>query len=154
MLTEKTWLLYLCIKEPLIWSIIKHRRRSPSFNTYFWQKSSFNTITGSTIHPHAFWTDKANRFGADYSKSVIIPDYSYIDPRKPYIRPEEHQIIKNSEYKLRRGFEKYIELYKKALTELHVDRNQLLCKYSTLQYYHEELGITHLKPLTTTQSKK
>lgn len=96
-------------------------------------------------HPHVFWTDKKNRCGIDYSKSVIIPDDTYIDSRIPHIRDNEHEVIKNNHYKIISGFEKYIQSYIKALDELHIDRKKLLCKYSTLQYFHKELGIDHNK---------
>lgn len=92
-------------------------------------------------HKHVLWTDKANKCGVDYSKAIIITDSKYIDSKKPYIRPNEHKALMGKEYILKSGFEKYIENYKKALTEMHIERNEKLCKFSTLQYYHKELGI-------------
>ncbi|WP_010243752.1 type III toxin-antitoxin system TenpIN family toxin [Acetivibrio cellulolyticus] len=93
-------------------------------------------------HPNALWTNKQNHCGADYSKAVLIPDDSYIDSRNPYIRPEEHRVLIQKEHQLKIGFDKYINEYKKALKDIHIDRNKLICKYSTLQYYHKELNIT------------
>lgn len=92
-------------------------------------------------HNYALWTDKENHCGADYSKAVIIPDETYIDDKNPYIRPDEHNALKGKEYLLRTGFEKYIEKYKKALIRIDIDRNKIMCQYSTLQYFHKELGI-------------
>ena len=92
-------------------------------------------------HRYALWTDKANKCGVDYTKAVIIPDNKYIDDKNPYIRPDEYKALLGKDYILKNGFEKYIEDYKDALKKLHIERNKKLCQYSTLQYYHKELGI-------------
>lgn len=62
-------------------------------------------------HPHVLWTDKANHCGVDFSKAVVIKD------------------------------ETYIESYKKAKKDLSKPVNQNLVKYSTLQYFEEEIGL-------------
>lgn len=92
-------------------------------------------------HKYALWTDKKNKCGADYSKAVLINDEKYIDSKNPYIRPDEHSVLKGKEYLLKSGFEKYIEKYKKALSRIDIERNKKMCQYSTLQYFHEELNI-------------
>ena len=93
-------------------------------------------------HKYALFTDKENNCGADYSKAVIIPDETYIDESKsPHIRDNEFNVLKGKEYRLKVGFERYIEKYKKALEHLDIKRNQKMCQYSTLQYFHKELGI-------------
>jgi protein AbiQ len=92
-------------------------------------------------HNNALWTNKPNKCGVDYSKAVIIPDASYIDGKAPHIRPDEFKALLGKDYLLKTGFEKYIEDYKEAYKNQHIDRNRTLCKYSTLQYYHKEIGI-------------
>lgn len=99
------------------------------------------SLRSGISHKHALWTDKANKCGVDYSKAVIIPDSKYVDSKKPHIRANEFKALLGKEYILKKGFEKYIEEYKKALMESHIERNRNLCKYSTLQYYHKELRI-------------
>lgn len=98
-------------------------------------------LRSNISHNHVLWTDKKNRCGVDYSKAVIIPDQSYIDSRQPHIRENEHRALKGKEYLLKTGFEKYIKEYKEALNEQHIQRNKILCNYSTLQYYHREIGL-------------
>lgn len=95
-------------------------------------------------HPNVFWTDKPKKCGVDYSKAVPIKDVKYVDSRKPYLRSNEHKALIGKEYLIQKGFEKYIQKYGKALSAYHVDRNRELCQKSTLQYFHEELGIKEL----------
>ena len=90
-------------------------------------------------HNHAFFTDKANRCGADYSKTVVITDPAYIGSKKPHIRENEFKELRKSEYEIKKGLKKYINNYKKASSNLNIDRNRMLCQYSTLQYFEEYL---------------
>lgn len=92
-------------------------------------------------HNHQFPTDKANNCGVDYSKAVIIDDMKYIDTKTPYIRPNEYKTLIGKEYLLRKGMEKYINDYIKAKNKSHIKANQDLCRYSTLQNYHIEIGL-------------
>lgn len=94
-------------------------------------------------HPHAFWTDKTNNCGLDFSKAVIINDKNkYIDfITKVLIRTKEFQAIKGKDHIITSKMKAYIKLYKKAYKSQNIKRNALLCKYSTLQYFHKELGI-------------
>ena len=39
-------------------------------------------LRSNIAHPHAFFTDKKNKCGVDYSKAVIITDTSYVDNTK------------------------------------------------------------------------
>lgn len=100
-------------------------------------------LRSNIIHKHAFWTNKKEKCGLDYSKTIIITDPKYIDNlRKPYIRDDEHKALLGKEYEVAKGMMKYIKKYKKALKRLDIERNKTLCKYSTLQYFHKELKIT------------
>lgn len=91
-------------------------------------------------HPHAFFTDKKNRCGADYSKAVPITDED-ISLEKPYIRPNEHQKLIGKEYKIKNGLKKYIQSYKDALLDIKYEHREQILAYSSLQYFHEELKI-------------
>lgn len=93
-------------------------------------------------HKYALWTDKPNHCGVDYSKAVLIPVAKYIDDTNPYVRPNEHSALKGKEFLLQKGFESYIEKYKKALKKRHIKACNDMCSFSTLQYYHTELGIS------------
>ena len=88
-------------------------------------------------HPHAFWTDKENRCGLDYSKSVVIEDVCYIDTeRKPHIRENEHRALIGKEREVKNGLLKYINDYKQAKGSPH-KRLKRLVEYSTLQYFEK-----------------
>ena len=42
---------------------------------------------------------------------------------------------------IKKDVEKYIRTYKKAVHKPDIPRNQLICKFSALQYFHDELNI-------------
>ena len=94
-------------------------------------------------HGHVVWTDQGNKCGLDLTKSIVITDKNrYIDnATKPHIRPNEFKELKGKEYVITQKLTQYINLYKKSLTKKHLHNNALLCQYSTLQYFHKELGI-------------
>ena len=90
-------------------------------------------------HKHAFFTDKLNKCGIDYSKTVVITDpETQLDmERKPFNREEEYKSLIGKEYEVKSGLEKYIRTYKKASARRDVARNDILCRFSTLQYFEE-----------------
>ena len=89
-------------------------------------------------HPYAFWTDKANKCGADYTKAVVIKNDGYIDTStRPYIRPNEFKALRGKSYEIKKGMIGYIKKYKKAKTNLSIPRNERLVRFSTLQYFEE-----------------
>lgn len=91
-------------------------------------------------HKHVLWTDKANGCGLDFSKAVVVTDPTrYIDAGKtPYIRSKEFAVLKNtSEFEVRRRLLAYICEYKEAKKRPEIQRNQILLKCSTLQYFEE-----------------
>lgn len=93
-------------------------------------------------HPHVLWTDKANHCGVDFSKAVVIKDETYIDMTlEPHLRQNEFDALRGKDYKIRTKMERYIESYKKAKKDLSKPVNQNLVKYSTLQYFEEEIGL-------------
>lgn len=94
-------------------------------------------------HKYVVWTDKLNNCGLDLSKAVVITDKGkYIDnTTHPYIRQNEFNELKGKEHFIKLKLENYIDKYIKALNKQNEIDKALLCKYSTLQYFHNELGI-------------
>ena len=93
-------------------------------------------------HEYALFTDKQNRCGLDFSKSVVVTDPArYIDTvRRPYLRDNEFRTLMNiSEYEIIRRLQYYIAQYKKAKTAPEKKRNAILLSCSTLQYFEEWL---------------
>ena len=89
-------------------------------------------------HPHAFWTDKENRCGIDYTKAVVIKKEIYIDEnRTPRLREAEFKALLGRDYEIKTGFKGYIRLYKKAKANDRIPRNQRIVAYSTLQYFED-----------------
>ena len=92
-------------------------------------------------HRYAYYTDKVNGCGVDYSKAVVINDINlYIDRKLPHIRPNERRKLFGKNYIITKAFKKYLEDYKKAI-KLNADRKNYIYKFSTLQYFHKELGF-------------
>ena len=94
-------------------------------------------------HPHVFWTDKANKCGLDFSKAVAISNpVKYIDNVSTVqIRQNEFNNIKGKDHLIKQQFESYVQKYILAYKNQHIPRNATLCKYSTLQYFHFEIGL-------------
>lgn len=93
-------------------------------------------------HPHVLWTDKKNHCGVDFSKAVVIKDESYIDlVIEPYLRQNEFDALRGKDFKIKSKMVKYIADYKKAKKDLSKQINQMLVKYSTLQYFEKEIGL-------------
>lgn len=93
-------------------------------------------------HSYAFWTDKQNCCGLDYSKAIVIDNIKYIDRSKtPHIRNHEFQAIKGAERKIALGLQAYIKKYKKAKTNLDNPVSQYIINCSSLQYFETQIGI-------------
>ncbi|MSS63088.1 type III toxin-antitoxin system TenpIN family toxin [Velocimicrobium porci] len=89
-------------------------------------------------HPHAFFTDKKNKCGVDYSKSVVITNQDYIDTStKVFLRNNEFKKLQGKDYRIKKEFQKYIELYKRAKTDKNVPHRDKIISFSTLQYFEE-----------------
>jgi len=92
-------------------------------------------------HKHVLWTDKRKMCGLDFSKAVVIVDDSYIDKTTtPHIRQNEFDSLRGKEYIVKQKMLKYISNYKKAKTALNVERNKVLCQYSSMQYFEEYIN--------------
>ena len=88
-------------------------------------------------HKYVVWSDKKNNCGLDLSKAVVVYDKKYISNAIPRLRQHEFNALKGKEYIVYKKMKKYIDDYVKAYLNQHIDRNKTLCKYSTLQYFHE-----------------
>lgn len=98
-------------------------------------------LRSSIKHPHVLWTDKQNRCGVDFSKSVVIsrPD-DYIDKTiTPHIRPNKFNALRGKEHVIQEKLKKYIADYKKAKECPDLERNRMILRYSTLQYFEKYL---------------
>jgi len=74
---------------------------------------------------------------------VITNKDKYVDyTTKAYIRPNEFDALRGKEHFIKIKLEQYINIYTKALGKQHLHDKKLLCQYSTLQYFHTELGIS------------
>ena len=95
-------------------------------------------------HNYAFFTDKENCCGVDYTKSIIITDEKYILENyngKPIrIRPNERKALFGQKYNIIKGLKSYIKEYKRAVKN-KVNNKVFVFKISTLQYFHKELDL-------------
>lgn len=73
--------------------------------------------------------------GIDYTKAVVISDSSYVSVEFAQIDSEEWRILRANRFEIQRGFARYIEQYKRAKKHPEYKRNQIILKYSTLQYF-------------------
>lgn len=97
-------------------------------------------LRSNIAHPHAFFTDKKNKCGVDYSKAVIITDTSYVDnTKKVFLRDNEFKRLKGKDYKIKKGFEEYVALYKRAKNGEEIPHKEDILLYSSLQYFEEYL---------------
>lgn len=77
--------------------------------------------------------------GLDYSK-CLIAKHSDFQPQQYKLRNDrEFTKVKRNIHKITKEFGEYIDLYINHFSGGKSDSN--LCKYSTLQYFHKELGI-------------
>ena len=98
----------------------------------------YNQLRSHVDHPHAFFTNKRERCGVDYSKAVVVLNTDYIDTaRKAFLRPDEYKKLRGKDYIIKQQFINYIELYKRAKVDLTVSHRDDILKFSTLQYFEE-----------------
>ena len=97
-------------------------------------------------HPYCFIADKSDTKykGLDFSKAVIITDSEYIDPEAVTIRQNEYNIYKKREYQIKKQFSSYVARYRKEFRRRFKNPAlpaSALCLYSSLKYFHKELGL-------------
>lgn len=81
--------------------------------------------------------------GLDYSKLIIISDKNYIGDKSIIDKDEYIEFMKNEE-KIHKQIEKYIVDYinhHNGINVLHKREYDRKYKYSTLKYFHKELGL-------------
>lgn len=89
-------------------------------------------------HPHSYLTDRENKCGLDFSKTIIITDEKYIDKTKtPYIRPNEFNALRGKEYRIKQKLIKYIQKYKQAKKDCSIPFAHEILSNSTLQYFED-----------------
>ena len=94
-------------------------------------------------HPHAFFTNKKEKCGVDYSKAVAITKEKYIDrTTKVFIRPDEFDKLRGKDYRIKQQFAEYVELYKLAKIDESIQHRDKILKFSTLQYFEEYIYNT------------
>ena len=98
-------------------------------------------------HPYCYIADKSNgqNSGIDYSKAIVITDSTkYLDPAPVTIRQHEYNVLKQKEYLIKKQFSSYVKSYKKEIQRRQKNPSipvSMLCRYSTLKYFHKELGL-------------
>ncbi len=86
-------------------------------------------------HPFAYFTDKPNKCGVDFSKAVYISNPDYLDKNnRPYLRQNEFNRLKGKEYIIKKKFIKYLQNYVSARKSLDINIKKQF-KYSTLSYF-------------------
>ena len=89
-------------------------------------------------HPHALLTDKSNKCGLDFSKTVVITNDKYIDKSKtPFIRPNEFNALRGKEFRIKQKLIKYIKIYKAAKENNTIPFASEIVSNSTLQYFEK-----------------
>ncbi|MDR3336732.1 MAG: hypothetical protein LBT16_05955 [Treponema sp.] len=102
-------------------------------------------------HPYCHIANNAIKSGLDYSKAVIITDRTrYVDPAPVTIRQNEFEVLKQRGFLITKQFTSYVSLYKKEIRR-RLQNPALpksgLCRYSSLKYFHKELGLgTPIEP--------
>ena len=100
-------------------------------------------------HKYAFRFKKSKRSkqsksGLDYQKIIIIKNLDYIDEKPGIIDKDEYKETVNNIEKIKREALKFVEeyvKYHKAEKTLDKEEFQRRYKWSTLQYFHAELGL-------------
>ena len=95
-------------------------------------------LRSNISHNNVVWSDQAKKCGLDLSKAVVIEDSKYIDTTTAvWIRNSEFSVLKTKANLVNRRMKSYIKKYAKAYKRQDVERNRILCEYSTLQYFHK-----------------
>lgn len=87
---------------------------------------------------------KHHKSGLDYSKMVIVSDLEYIDDKTTKIDQDEYNATRDNIVKIKDAAVKYIDEYVNFLKDgTGISRQEFKRKYeySTLKYFHNELGL-------------
>ena len=87
---------------------------------------------------------RRTRSGLDYSKAAIIKDPAYIDSGKAVVDQDEYNEAMRNMDSIAQDALDYVDAYIKHMTgiaPLHEREFQRRYQYSTLQYFHDIMGI-------------
>mgnify|MGYP003302618752 CR=1 FL=1 len=90
-------------------------------------------------HEHAFFT--YDDCGIDYTKAIVLSDPSFVSDSVPQIEQKEFNALKGKDHLIVNGMRKYLGLYKKAVQHSDNPHYSKILRFSSLQYFHKELGI-------------
>lgn len=95
-------------------------------------------------HRFSFITNKPERWGLDYTKSVVITSDDFISDikRQVLVDENEYYLINENKARILRDFQKYLDYYERAVLRGTPTRDPVIC-FSALQYFHKELGISY-----------
>ncbi|MGL4392865.1 MAG: type III toxin-antitoxin system TenpIN family toxin [Fusobacteriaceae bacterium] len=96
-------------------------------------------------HKYGFFTNKEKTKGLDFSKMLIL-DKKYISlGTVAYINIDERNFIVSNKNIIEKKILSYIKTYVRSCENIEIGKGnlkeKLLCKFSTLQYFHEEIGL-------------
>ena len=101
-------------------------------------RHNFSYITGEVFNSSL---QKKERRGLDYTKAIIITKREYIDAKRPIFNdPKEKTAIFGKEHLILKGFKKFFNNYC-SIVKREVKNMPTAYKFSTLQYFHKELGL-------------
>ncbi len=87
---------------------------------------------------------RTSKSGLDYSKIVIIKDTSYLSSTKAVIDQDEYNETFANMDRITREALQYVDkyiLHTKGIVTLHEREYDRLYRFSTLKYFHDEMGI-------------
>ena len=88
---------------------------------------------------------KRTKSGLDYSKIVIITNSDYVGTTDALVDKDEYNETRDNIEYIRKDAVEYIEDYvnqKQGVAAKYDEKEfERIYKYSTLQYFHEQLGI-------------
>ena len=88
---------------------------------------------------------KRAKSGLDYSKIVIVADSNYIEQTDAIVDKDEYNETRNNIEYIKNDAQEYVDDYVNYLsgnsTKYDKKEFERIYQYSTLQYFHKELGI-------------
>lgn len=90
-------------------------------------------------HEFAFWSNKKELCGLDFTKAVPIELKDIDTMHSPIIRRHEFNALKGKDYRVTQRFKHFIKKFDYAKLHPTLPDSKVLLKYSTLQYFEKEL---------------
>lgn len=142
---------YDAYPKPPYFEIMEKRKRAYNCLLFQTHYDYFICIPYRTeiLHPYSFHFRKSERSrkhksGLDYTKIIIIKNTDYLDSKDALIDKDEFNETMIYLEKIKEEALNYVEDYVKHVKNeemLHTSEFQRRYRFSTLQYFHEELGI-------------